>query len=102
MELFLHKSVLLEETVNSVLNDRSGIYVDATLGGGGHALALCGHLTKDALFIGIDQDDDALQAAQEKLKNVSCKKIFVKSNLRDAFGDGILESAESEITNNQG
>ena len=97
MELFLHKSVLLEETVNSVLNDRSGIYVDATLGGGGHALALCGHLTKDALFIGIDQDDDALQAAQEKLKNVSCKKIFVKSNF--SFIDEVLDKLDVDVIN---
>ncbi len=77
---FIHKSVLLDETVQGVLNNLSGTYVDCTLGGGGHSLALGQLLNKDALIVGIDQDDDALCAAKTRLANVACRTILVKSN----------------------
>ena len=78
--VFEHKSVLLEQTVNYVLNDPAGIYVDCTLGGGGHAFALGEKLNSDALLIGIDQDKDALAAAQKRLESLNCKKLFVQEN----------------------
>lgn len=77
---FHHVSVLLPEMIESVLTDRSGIYVDCTLGGGGHSLALAEQLTEEATLIGIDQDQDAIAAASERLASVPCKHILVRDN----------------------
>ncbi len=64
---FSHVSVLLHETVDS-LNVRSGgIYVDGTLGGGGHAAYLLEKLGKKGTLIGIDQDSDAILAAKKRI-----------------------------------
>lgn len=62
-----HQPVLLEESVDYLITDPSGIYVDATLGGGGHSQALLSHLNDDAQLIGIDQDDEALAAASSRI-----------------------------------
>jgi len=62
-----HQPVLLQESVEYLITDPSGIYVDATLGGGGHSLALLSHLNDDAQLIGIDQDDEALAAANARI-----------------------------------
>ena len=59
---FVHKSVLLYETVGSLNIKPGGIYVDGTLGGGGHAYEVCKRLGSGRL-IGIDQDADAIEAA---------------------------------------
>lgn len=77
---FHHVSVLLKELVSGVLNDRSGVYVDCTLGGGGHSRALGTSLTQDALLIGVDQDEDAIQAAGERLKDLPCRLKLVRDN----------------------
>lgn len=62
-----HQPVLLEESVEYLITDSSGIYIDATLGGGGHSLALLSHLDNNAQLIGIDQDDEALAAANTRI-----------------------------------
>jgi len=62
-----HQPVLLQESVEYLITDPSGIYIDATLGGGGHSLALLSHLNDDAQLIGIDQDDEALDAANSRI-----------------------------------
>ncbi len=78
--MFEHKSVLLWETVEG-LNVRSdGIYVDGTLGGGGHASEVCRRLGEKGRFIGIDQDADAIAAASERLKEFGDKVTIVRSN----------------------
>lgn len=64
---FKHVPVLLQESVDLLITDRSGIYVDATLGGGGHAMEILSQLTKDGQLIGIDQDDEALEAARARI-----------------------------------
>ena len=66
---FHHTTVLLNEMIDSVLTDPHGIYVDCTLGGGGHSFALSQKLADDALLIGIDQDQEAIDAAGERLKD---------------------------------
>ena len=58
---FKHKSVLLEETVNGLNIKPDGIYVDGTLGGGGHAEEVCKQLNDKGSFIGIDQDAAAIK-----------------------------------------
>ncbi len=77
---FKHTSVLLHETIDGLAVRENGIYVDGTLGGGGHASALCSKLSKDAVFVGIDRDKDALDAAGKRLDKYPCTKHFMQSN----------------------
>ncbi|WP_372633982.1 16S rRNA (cytosine(1402)-N(4))-methyltransferase RsmH [Fodinibius sp.] len=62
-----HQPVLLDESVEYLITDPGGIYIDATLGGGGHSLALLSQLNSDARLVGIDQDDEALRAANARI-----------------------------------
>ena len=78
--IFEHQSVLLRETVDSLMVKPEGIYVDGTLGGGGHALLVCQRLGKYGRLIGIDQDEDAIKAATDRLKEYRDKVTIVKSN----------------------
>lgn len=77
--IFKHKSVLLEETVESLNIKPDGIYVDGTLGGGGHAYEVCRRI-RGGKLIGIDQDEDAVIAAGERLKEFGDKLIIVRDN----------------------
>lgn len=79
---FHHVSVLREETIHAVLGDPAGIYVDCTLGGGGHSRALAALLVKDGLIIGLDQDEDAIRAATERMQDVPCRFTAVQRNFR--------------------
>ena len=65
---FEHVSVLLHETVDGLNVKPDGIYVDATLGGGGHAYEVCTKLGEQGRLIGIDQDADAIKAAGKRLE----------------------------------
>ena len=80
---FKHVSVLLEECIENLNIDPDGIYVDGTLGGGGHSSYICQHLSEKGTLIGIDRDQDALQAASKRLEPYKCQKIFVQSNYSD-------------------
>ena len=77
---FEHKSVLLYETVDSLNIKPNGIYVDGTLGGGGHAYEVCSRLGKHGRLIGIDQDADAIAAATKRLEPFADKVTVVRSN----------------------
>ena len=76
---FEHKSVLLYETVDSLNIKPDGIYVDGTLGGGGHAYEVCSRLGKHGRLIGIDQDADAIAAATKRLEPFADKVTVVRS-----------------------
>lgn len=78
--MFGHKSVLLHETVDSLDIKSGGIYVDGTLGGGGHAYEVAGKLGENGRLIGIDQDADAIAAASERLKEFESHITIVRSN----------------------
>lgn len=74
---FSHKSVLLSETIEGLNIDPDGIYVDCTTGGGGHSFELAKRL-KNGRLICFDQDEEAIAAAKERLKNFS--PVFVNRN----------------------
>jgi 16S rRNA (cytosine1402-N4)-methyltransferase len=80
---FVHKSVLLQETIDSLNIKPDGIYVDGTLGGGGHAYEVCRKLGEHGRFIGIDQDEDAIKAASLRLAEFGDKVTIVRSNYVD-------------------
>lgn len=77
---FKHKSVLLEETIEGLRVKPDGIYVDGTLGGAGHASEVCRRLSAKGRFIGIDQDQDAIVAASERLAAYGDKVTIIRSN----------------------
>ena len=78
---FKHTSILLAESVEFLITDKNGIYVDCTMGGAGHSSAFAAQLEAGGLLIGIDQDDDAIAAGSERLLNkFTCKTAVAKSN----------------------
>lgn len=80
---FNHTSVLLQETIEELHIKPDGIYVDGTLGGGGHSYEICKRLTEGGRLIGIDQDADAIQAATRRLSEFSDRVTVVRSNYSD-------------------
>ena len=78
--MFEHKSVLLHVTIDSLNIKADGIYVDGTLGGGGHAFEVCRRLGDGGKLIGIDQDGDAIAAATERLKEFPGRAVIVRNN----------------------
>lgn len=77
---FKHKSVLLYETVDQLNIKPDGIYVDGTLGGGGHSYEIASRLSDKGRLIGIDQDEDAIKAASERLKPFVDRVTIVRNN----------------------
>lgn len=77
---FAHISVLLEETIEQLHIKPDGIYVDGTLGGAGHAYEVCKRLGHGGRLIGIDQDEAAIIAGHERLKEFGDKATIVRSN----------------------
>ncbi|MGN0160535.1 MAG: 16S rRNA (cytosine(1402)-N(4))-methyltransferase RsmH [Lachnospiraceae bacterium] len=77
---FVHKSVLLDETIEHLNIKPDGIYVDGTLGGAGHSYEICKRLSPKGRLIGIDQDEDAIAAASERLKEFSDRVIIRRNN----------------------
>lgn len=81
MAAFSHRPVLLDECVEALDIKPGGIYVDGTLGGGGHSEAICERL-RGGRLIGIDRDETALAAASERLARFGCF-VPVRGNFRD-------------------
>ena len=77
---FKHYSVLLNETIENLNIKPDGIYVDGTLGGGGHAYQVASRLGEKGRLIGIDQDKDAIKAAGERLAEFGDKVTIIRSN----------------------
>ena len=87
---FNHVSVLLNETVDSLNIKPDGIYVDGTLGGGGHSYEIAKRLSDKGRLIGIDRDSDAIMAAGERLKEFEDKVTIVRANYSEI--DSVLDS----------
>ena len=73
---FEHKPVMLQECIEGLQIQKDGIYVDGTLGGAGHSKEILKRLSKEGMLIGIDRDEEALEAAKENLKEYSNVKYI--------------------------
>lgn len=95
---YIHKSVLLEESIEGLNIKKDGIYVDATLGGGGHTHEILKRAVNGKV-IGIDQDDFAINTAKEKLKEfdnfIAYKSNF--SNINNVLNDLKIEKIDGII-----
>ena len=80
---FNHKSIMIEEVLRALDVKQDGIYLDCTLGGGGHALAIGKKLSAQGRLIGIDQDEDAITAATENLSGLNCAVKIVRGNFSE-------------------
>lgn len=81
---FSHRSVLLDECIESLNIKPDGIYVDGTAGGGGHSLEIVKRLTNGGRLIAIDRDDAAIAAATERLSEYLDRVTFVRNNFSSA------------------
>ena len=77
---FRHTSVLLEETIENLRVKPDGIYIDGTLGGGGHSYEVASKLGEKGKLIGIDQDEDAIRAAGKRLEEFGSKVVIIRDN----------------------
>jgi 16S rRNA (cytosine1402-N4)-methyltransferase len=89
---FYHEPVMVKEVIESLLVSKTGIYVDCTVGGGGHSYAILRET--DAMLVGIDCDDQALQFAEKRLAGFGSRKVLVKANFADL--DKVLKSLNIE------
>lgn len=97
---FKHTSVLFEECMEGLDIRPDGIYVDGTLGGGGHSEGICKRLGEKGMLIGIDRDRDALNAAEKRLEAYPCQKVFVQSNysdIKDVLADLEIDSIDGAL-----
>lgn len=80
---FHHVSVLLDECIESLNIKPDGVYVDCTMGGAGHSKEIVKRLSSKGLFIGFDQDKNAIETAKERLKDYSDRVRFIHSNFEN-------------------
>lgn len=79
---FHHTSVLLQESVEALVKNPAGVYVDCTLGGSGHALHIVEKLNFAGWLIGIDQDPAAILTGRERLALAFCRVNVIESNFQ--------------------
>ena len=80
---FQHETVMLNETVDGIFTDPDGIYVDCTLGGGGHSAAILERLSPQGMLVGFDRDPAALMAATTKLVRYASQVRLVPGNFAE-------------------
>lgn len=78
--MIYHQPVLLNESINLLITEKSGFYVDATGGGGGHSKEILKRITPNAKLIIFDRDQDALDNAKKELQNFEDYIIFINDN----------------------
>lgn len=87
---FNHVPVLYEACIEGLNIKPDGIYVDGTVGGGGHAFGIGSRLNEKGTIIGIDRDDDALEASKQRLRPLKCRTELVKrtyAEIKDVLGE---------------
>lgn len=94
MASFFHSPVLTKEILNYLDFKKGGVYIDCTLGGGGHSKAILENIYPHCLLIGIDQDIEAIEIAKEELKIYIDKVKLVKGNFKNL--EGILSDLKIE------
>lgn len=78
-----HRPVMLQEVLEALAVRPGGVYIDCTVGGGGHALGILERSAPDGILVGLDRDPDAIAAASERLKHFGERVILVQANFRD-------------------
>lgn len=89
-----HISVLLQESTEGLALKEGNTVFEGTVGLGGHSRVLCEKIGKSGFFIGTDADQESLAIAEERLKDLPCKKLFVCDNFRNI--DAVLAKASVE------
>lgn len=92
---FKHKPVMLNEVIAGLEIKPGGVYVDCTIGGGGHSFEILKRLSKNGFLIGFDRDENAIKASTERLKEFKNFKI-IKSNFHEAK-QKLLEEGVTKI-----
>ena len=80
---FEHIPVLYDEVMDALNIRADGIYIDGTVGGGGHSSGICERLSEKGRLIAVDRDKAALKAAERRLAEYKCEKTFIHSNYSD-------------------
>jgi 16S rRNA (cytosine1402-N4)-methyltransferase len=96
---FVHETVMLAEVVRALAPERGGIYVDATVGGGGHSEGILA-ANPETRVIALDRDDEALTAARERLARFGDRVSFVKTpfgDLRTALGGIVVDGLCADL-----
>lgn len=96
-EKFYHEPVLKDEVCTLLITDKSGCYLDCTLGGGGHFRAIAGRLSSDAVIIGIDRDMDAINWSRNNIPENGPKMIIEQSQFSQF--DNVLKKHNIELLN---
>lgn len=81
---YTHQPVLLNETIEGLAVKPDGVYLDGTLGGGGHSYEIASRLTERGHLYGVDQDGDAIEAATVRLAEYGDKVTIIRCNYREA------------------
>jgi len=92
-----HIPVMCSQVLTHLITKKKGIYLDCTLGGGGHSKEIIRKIYPEGLLVGLDQDIEALEIAREKLKAYQDKVIIVKSNFAD-LKISLLELGFKQVT----
>ena len=92
---FEHIPVLYNEVMEALDIRPDGIYIDGTVGGGGHSSGICGRLSQAGTLIAVDRDTAALEAASARLAEYECRKKFLHANYSDT--DIIAEAAGRKV-----
>lgn len=92
---FKHVPVLFDEVMTALDIKENGIYIDGTVGGGGHSSGICDRLSESGMLIAVDRDEEALKAAAARLEDYKCRKRFIHANYSDI--DTITEAAGGKV-----
>jgi len=99
---FEHKPIMLEECIEFLKIRHDGVYLDGTLGGGGHSSEIVKRLGPNGVLIGIDQDKNAIEAAKKKLLSINSKaNVIIKhtnfENIREVLEELKIDSVNGVL-----